>query len=444
MEADVIRENTMILAQDHYYELDSYKTQLNNNVLVVGTSGAGKTRSIVSPNILQAAGSYLIVDPKGNLYGKYSQYLKARGYKVRKLNFAQPDDPKTCRYNLFQYIRSDQDVLKVAHMLTKSSDVGAWHYAGDPFWDDAGELLLVALIAYLRHSCKREDCTLESVLKLVQMCHINEDDTEKPALDYLFEELGERAPDDFAYRSYQKFRQAAGRTMRSILITVSSKLAVFDTEELRRLFSRDTVDLHGIGMEKTTLFVVVSDTDRSMDPMANVFFSQAIQELCRVADALPGQRLPIDVRFLLDDFATNVRIVDFPRMIASIRSRGISVMLMIQAESQLMQAYGEDGRTIIGNCDTYVYLGGNDVDTARSVAQRANLPLHRILYMPIGTNWIFRRGQEPVSAKNFDLDAFVLEMIARKPKLRQSLRQPQRPRNECAQENIEKMRACGR
>ena len=145
--------------------------------------------------------------------------------------------------------------------------------------------------------------------------------------------------------------------------------------------------------------------------MANLFFTQAINELCRVADEIPGQRLPVDVRFILDDFATNVRIGEFPRMIASIRSRGISTMLIIQAESQLKNAYGEDGRTIIGSCDTYIYLGGNDVETAQNVAQRANLPLSRILYMPVGTNWIFRRGQQPVEARNFDLDTFAKEKL---------------------------------
>lgn len=412
MENRKVRENELILAQNQYYDLDCYKTQLNNNVLVVGSPGSGKTRSIVSPNILQAVGSYIIVDPKGNLYGKYSGYLRAKGYDVQKLNFANPADRETCCYNFFHYIRSDQDVLKIAHMLIKTDDNLAKPYGGDPFWDESSELLLVALIGYLFHHGGRRACTLESILQLLQGFELDENDSsEKGPLDYVFEEIGESKPDDFSYRYYKRFRQAAGRTLKSIVITLSAKLGAFDTKELRHLFAKDSVYITSIGKKKTALFVVVSDTERSMDPMANLFFTQAINELCRVADELPGQRLPVDVRFILDDFATNVRIAEFPRMIASIRSRGISAMLMIQAESQLRNAYGEDGRTIIGSCDTYVYLGGNDVETAQNVAQRANLPLSRILYMPVGTNWIFRRGQLPVESRNFDLDAFAGEKL---------------------------------
>ena len=412
MENKKIKENELILAQNQYYDLNCYKTQLNNNVLVVGSPGSGKTRSIVSPNILQAAGSYIIADPKGNLYGKYADYLRAKGYSVRKLNFADPTDPETCTYNFFHYIQNDQDVLKLAHMLIKTGDSGKMSFTGDPFWDDAGELLLVALISYLFHHIGEQGCTLEAVLWMIQSCELDEYDTSiKNPLDYVFDEIGDKDPNDFAYCSYMRFRQAAGRTLKSILITLSAKLAVFDTEDLRHLFAEDSVDITGVGKRKTALFVVVSDSDRSMDPMANLFFTQAINELCRVADGMPGQRLPVDVRFILDDFATNVRIGEFPRMIASIRSRGISTMLIIQAESQLRNAYGEDWRTIIGSCDTYVYLGGNDVETAQNVAQRANVPTSRILNMPVGRNWIFRRGQQPVEAKNFDLDAFEKESL---------------------------------
>ena len=408
----IINDNELILAENQYYDLNCYKTQLNNNVLVVGSPGSGKTRSIVSPNILQAVGSYIIVDPKGNLYGKYVDYLRGKGYSVQKLNFADPTDPETCSYNFFRYIRNDQDVLKLAHMFIKTGYANTKTYSCDPFWDEAAELLLVSLIDFLFHHRTKQERTLKSVLAMIQACELNENDSGiTNPLDDLFEELGVSDPDDFSYRSYKRFRQAAGRTLKSILITLSSKLAVFDTKELKRLFAKDSVHITDIGKRKTALFVVVSDTDRSMDPMANMFFTQAINELCRIADELPGQRLSIDVRFILDDFATNVRIGEFPRMIASIRSRGISTMLIIQSESQLLNAYGEDGRTIIGSCDTYVYMGGNDVETAQSVAQRANLPLNRILYMPVGTNWIFRRGQPPVEAKNFNLDAFSKEKL---------------------------------
>ena len=165
-----------------------------------------------------------------------------------------------------------------------------------------------------------------------------------------------------------------------------------------------------IGKKKTAIFVIVSDTDRSMDGLANLFFSQAMNELCRAADMTENGRLHIPVRFILDDFATNVRIEDFPRMISSIRSREISVMIMIQALAQLRAAYGEDGTTIVGNCDTMIYLGTNDVETAQNIADRIDKPLHDILYMPVNTNWVFRRGQEPVNSRNIDLEEFAADM----------------------------------
>ena len=404
----LVPDNKMILGENQYFDLDCYKTQMNNNVLVVGASGAGKTRSIVSPNILQATGSYIIVDPKGSLYGQYKRYLRRKGYCVQKLNFTDPRDSETLTYNFFSYIHNDQDILKIAHMMVHANYTGTGTYKLDPFWDDASELLMAAIISFLYHHMPAEHRTLQNMLSMLQMCQIDDDlGAGINALDTVFDSVKDENQEDFSYRSYMRFRQAAGRTLQSILITLSSKLAVFDTEDLRGFFREDTVDIARIGRRKTALFVIVSDTDRAMDTMANLFFTQAINVLCHAADARYDNRLPVDVRFILDDFATNVRISDFPRMISSIRSRGISAMLMLQAESQLEDAYGKDGRTIIGNCDTYVYLGGNDLETAERVARRANVPLKQILSMPVGTNWIFRRGQKPVQGRNFDLDAFA-------------------------------------
>jgi type IV secretion system protein VirD4 len=187
-------------------------------------------------------------------------------------------------------------------------------------------------------------------------------------------------------------------------------LGRFDTPELNEMTATDDLCISSIGKQKTALFVVVSDTDRSLDGLVNVFFTQAMNELCRVADReCEDNCLPVPVRFILDDFATNCKIEEFPRMIASIRSRGISTMLMIQAESQLTESFGGDGKTIIGNCDTYVYLGGNDVDTAKAVAERCDVPVKKVLNMPVQTNWIFRRGQAPINARNFNLDELLKE-----------------------------------
>lgn len=410
-----IPENYMILADGCYYDMNCFRTHLNNNVLVVGTSGSGKTRGIVSPNILQASGSYIIVDPKGNLYRQYGAYLRRCGYQVKKLNFADPGDPESGHYNFFAYMHSEQDAMKIAHILVKATENGVRNI--DPFWDDATELLLMAVITYLKMYGEESLQNISNVLQLIDECKIDEEDAAGVNhLDLLFSEAEEENPDNFASRCYRRFRTAAERTLRSILITLHSKLARYDSSECRSLFDNDTVEVGKIGDRKTALFVVVSDSDRSMDGMVNIFFTQAMNELCLQADHRPDSRLPVDVRFIMDDFATNVCISDFPRMIASIRSRGISVMLIIQAESQLAAAYGQDDRTIIGNCDTYVYLGGNDLPTAENVARRADVLLSEILSMPAGMGWIFRRGMRPVRAKGFELETFQIQKMLNRKK----------------------------
>lgn len=400
-------KNEMIIAEGVSYSLNCYETKLNNNVLVVGTSGAGKTRSIVTPNLLQATGSYIVSDPKGNLYEKYGPYLKNQGYEVKKLDFTDPEN--SAHYNFFKYIRKTQDINKISHMIIYSK--GQDGYKPDPFWDEASELLLQALIAYLYEGFRSSEQNLRSVQKLIDACNIDENDSGSATiLDKLMEAHEKEYEDSYAVSQYKKFRVAAGKTLKSILISLNARIGQFDTPELRELTKYDTIRISGIGMKPTAVFVVVSDTDRSLDGLANLFFTQAMNELCWQADKrCKGNTLPVPVRFILDDFATNCKIAEFPRMIASIRSRGISTMLMIQSEAQLEEGYNKDARTIIGNCDTYVYLGGNDVDTAEAVARRCDVPLKKILNMPVETNWIFRRGQEPVNSKNYNIEHLLKE-----------------------------------
>lgn len=402
-----MKKNSLILAENEAYSLDCYETQLNNNVLVVGTSGAGKTRSIVTPNLLQATGSYIVSDPKGNLYGKYKDYLESKGYVVKKLDFTDPKN--SSHYNFFRYIKSDQDIVKVAHMLTYQN---GGSIGDDPFWDRAAQLLIQAVMAYLWECWTIKEQNLKRILQLIESAQVDGDfEDRKSVLDNVFNEYERRNKDSFAVRCYKRFRVAANRTLRSILITVHSTLSLYDTPEIGELMADDDIDIQSIGKKKTALFVVVSDTDRSLDGLVNVFFTQAMNELCYYADKkCKNNTLPVPVRFILDDFATNCKIDEFPRMIASIRSRGISTMLMIQAESQLTNCYGYDGRTIIGNCDTYMYLGGNDLETAKAVAERCDVPLKKILNMPVGTNWLFRRGQEPKHCRNFNIDNMLLEL----------------------------------
>lgn len=396
-----MEENSMILAEGQYYSLDCRETQLNNNVLVVGASGSGKTRSIVIPNILQAVGSYIIADPKGNLYKQYGDYLKHRGYEVKKLDFTHPK--QSVGYNPLHYIDTEQDVLKVAHMLV--SDNRTDGLMRDPYWENTAEVLVASVIAYLRSERPPAEWTLTNILRMVQALDITEENSDnKTALDLLMDEL---PSDSLPYHLYRSIRMAPGKTLKCITTTVTAKLGCYDFPALQHMMRKDRINLPAVGCQKEALFVVVSDTDRSMDRLANIFFTQAMDVLCNTANRYPEDRLPMDVRFILDDFATNCKIEEFPRMISAIRSRGISAMIMLQAESQLENAYGCDGRTIIANCDTYVYMGGNDVETAVNVARRCNLPLRKILCMPIGTNWIFRRGQEPVHGQNYDCAKYV-------------------------------------
>ncbi len=394
-------QSNMILGKDRVYSLDTYSTKRNNNVMVVGASGAGKTRGIVSPNLMEATGSYIVSDPKGSLYGKYKGYLEERGYVVKKLDFTDPIN--SVHYNFLSYIREPKDIIKAAHMLAYEENT-----TQDPFWDHSAAMLLSSLIAYTIENLNASERNFRSIEKLLQSAkrgaYTSDDDS---LLDRLMDGHASRFPDSWAVRQYKNVAVAPERTFNSILITLTSKIRNFNSQELTEMMSRDDVNIPSIGKKKTALFVVVSDTDRSMDNLANLFFTQAMNELCRYADKeCKDYKLPVPVRFILDDFATNCRIDEFPRMVASIRSRGISAMLMIQAESQLMDSYGQDGRTIIGNCDTYVYMGGTDVETAKAVAERCDVPVKKILNMPVGTNVIFRRGEEPIWGKILDLDDY--------------------------------------
>ena len=408
--------NSLILGQDHYYDMDCYKTKVNNNVLVVGTAGSGKTRSLVTPNILQATGSYIISDPKGQLYRDYAKYLENKGYTIKLLDFVELE--RSTNYNFLHYVETDRDIIKAAHMLNNVVARGT----KDPFWDDASEMLLTALIAYLVKYRPREERTLEKIMVLSRAAEIDEDNSSlKSPLDRLFDEVGERDPKGLAYRQYQKFRIGAGKTLKSVLISMNTRFKCFDFKELNKMMAVDKMDIASIGAQKTAVFVIVSDMERSMDALANLFYSQALEVLCKYADREWGGRLPCDVRFILDDFATNCVIDDFPKKISAFRSRGISTMIMLQAEPQLEACYPREGNVIIGNCDNYIYLGGNDLTTAESIGRRCNVPTYEILNMPVGKCWIIRRGQAPVYADLLDPEPMIKEALAeaKKPKFRE-------------------------
>ncbi len=384
----------VIIAENCSYSLNDVKTRLNNNILVAGGSGTGKTSTIVIPNLLQAVGSYIVSDPKGNLYRKYGSYLRQKGYNVINIDLTAPD--KSAHYNPLKFVKTSQDIMKITNIIVdkKASE----HTSADPFWDAMTTILLSSIIGYMVET-NYTPFNFSGILRLVREGErggSDDDEYKSSRLSRRFKSLSSKTTDSWACGQFENVNAAPNRTYDTIRSTLVAKFSNFDTPELQEMMSHNEFTFRDIGNEKTAVFVTISDTDRSMDALANIFFTQAMQELCRFADEQPDSRLPVPVRFFLDDFATNCKIEEFPRMISTIRSRSISVMLMIQAESQLIQGYGSDSATIIANCDTYVYLGGNDYNTAESIALRCNKPVQQILYMPVGNCWVFRRGSQPV------------------------------------------------
>ena len=323
------------------------------------------------------------------------------------MDFVNPG--RSIHYNPLSYIKNEQDVIKLSYVLGSVTEDGSpKHY--DPFWTQTSRLLFSALIAYVKEALISEEQNLGTVFEMINMInnYTPSMDEKGMELDYLFKKMGESPCQNdmrkFAVSQYRKFRVSAEKTLRSIVISTIAGVAGLDTSQMRELMAYDETDICMIGERKTAFFIVVSDTDRSMDVLANIFFTQALNELCTYADTkCRNNRLPVDVRFIMDDFATNCRVDNFPRMIASFRSRGISTMLMLQAESQLKASYGEDGQTIIGSCDSYVYLGGNDLETARAISEKSDYPIQDVLNMPVGESIILRRGENPTRTKWVEL-----------------------------------------
>ncbi len=361
------------------------------------------------PNLLCCTGSYAISDPKGSLYYKYGDYLRENGYRVQVIDFVKPE--RSVHYNFFHYIHEQRDIVRIAGLLVEASNMGHGNF--DIFWCNCARLLLSTYIAFIMEYMPEEDHNLDVLLWMLENSRLREeDDNYKTIMDEKMEEIEAFDSEAFAVRQYKKVRTASGRTWNSIVITAIANIDMADFDSVKRMMRTDEVEFKRIGQEKTALFVVVSDTDRSLDFLVGILFTQMMQELCLYADTeCQEYRLPVPVRFLLDDFATNCNISDFPKMIASFRSRGISAMLMLQAESQLKHLYGEDGNTILGSCDTYCYMGGNDIPTAQSVAVRVGKMPRTILEMPKGQIWVFRRGKEPHYGPQFDLEPFERECL---------------------------------
>ena len=391
-----------ILADGQIVSNDTWTTGRNNNDLIIGPSGAGKTRGYVLPNILQCSESMIITDTKGVLHGQVGGILARQGYDVRNVNLT---DCLTSPwgYNPLNFIRYDQyrqkyieqDILTIAAALVP---VESEH---DPFWDLAARMVLESIIGYVMDFLPDTEHTLSSAVKLFQTMGTQ-------PFDRLFDELREVAPDSFACQRYQMFRSIsrADKMYASIQGILAEKLSPLTFDGTKALFDNlQKVDFHILGQRKIAVFLTISDTDRSMDRLAALFYTQALHALCDTADRCPDHRLTVPVRLILDDFAANVSIPDFDKITSVIRSREISVSVILQSLSQLEALYGHaKSMTIINNCDNLLYLGGQDVETARYIAVKANKGINTILQMPLDAVWLFVRGTEPQQVSKYRLE----------------------------------------
>ena len=342
------------------------KNARNKNVLVVGSSGSGKTRFWLKPNLLQCHSSYVVTDPKGTIVLECGQAMLKNGYKVKVLNTI--NFKKSMHYNPFSYVHSEKDILKlVTTLMTNTKGEGS---GGDPFWEKSERLLLTALIAYLHYEAPVEEQNFATLLEMLNTMQVLEDDEEyQNPVDLLFEELAKKKPNSFAGRQYKLYKLAAGKTAKSILISCGARLAPFDIQELRDLTMYDELQLDTLGDKKTALFLIMSDTDSTFNFLISMVYTQLFNLLCDKADDVYGGKLPIHVRCLIDECANIGQIPNLEKLVATIRSREISACLVLQARSQLKAIYKDNADTIVGNMDSQIFLGGSEPGTLKDLSE---------------------------------------------------------------------------
>lgn len=360
-------EQNAILTQNIQIGLDGRKHKRNLNILVVGGSGAGKTRYFVKPNIMQCNCSYIIADPKGELLRATGGMLEEQGYEVKVLNLV--DMARSDCYNPLSYVRTDTDALRLVTNLVKNTTPKT---AGntDPFWDKSETALLQAFILYLVHEAPIEEQNFEMVMYMIENAAASENDEEyKSPMDVMFETLEEKDPNHIALKQYRVFKQAAGKTAKSILVSVAVRLASFNLSELASFTQKDEMELHLLGKRKQAIFAVIPDNDSSFNYLVGMLYTQAFQELYYDADHRPGGRLKIPVRVLMDEWANVALPDDFEKILATCRSRDISINIIVQNISQIKAMYKDSWESIIGNCDHFLYLGGNEQSTHKYISE---------------------------------------------------------------------------
>ena len=366
-------ENNVILSQSERITMSSrppvLKYARNKNILVVGGSGSGKTRFVLKPNLLQCCSkkypvSFVITDPKGGIVCESAHALEVNGYEIRIFNTI--NFHKSMHYNPFAYIHDEKDILKLVTTLmanTKGEGNGS-----DPFWEKSEKLLYTALIGYIHYEAPVEEQNFATLLEMLNSMEVREDDdTFKNPVDLLFDELEQKEPDHFAVRQYRKYKLAAGKTAKSILVSCGARLAPFDIKELREITAYDELELDTLGDRKVALFLIMSDTDSTFNFLISMIYTQMFNLLCEKADDVYGGRLPVHVRCLIDEMANIGQIPNLEKLMATIRSREISAVLVLQAKSQLKSIYKDNADTIIGNCDSQIFLGGSEKTTLKDL-----------------------------------------------------------------------------
>ena len=403
-----MEKEKVILGENCCYSVDSKETGLNNNVIVCGGSGSGKTMSISEPRLLETKTSSIIaVVTKRRIVNKYIPLFEERGYEILDLNFVDPDK-STCCYDPLQYVKSYSDITFLAKSIIKANKQKDNSNA-DPYWDEAAISLLSAEIAYIMMT--KENATFVDVLEVNDSLTLDDGSgTIQTSLDDNFDYIAAENPSCFAISCWRTFKQLPVKTAACVFSTLNSTIDTVFSPEIRKMIeSEKKVNFEQMGNKRTILFVTTSAVNSALHSFVNMFYAQAFKQLFEYAENCPDGVLPVPVHVLCDDFAMGGEILNFPEFISIFREKGISVTLLLQSESQLNQMYGTDNSvTIINNCDTYIYLGGMELRTAQNVSVRLNSPLDEVLYMPIGQEILFRRGQRPIITKRYEIQKNTL------------------------------------
>ena len=368
---DPVFENNIPLTQTERLTMNSRPKQpkyaRNKNILVIGGSGSGKTRFFVKPSLMQMHSSYVVTDPKGTVLIECGKLLQRGGYRIKVLNTI--NFKKSMKYNPFAYLRSEKDILKLVNTIIANTK-GDGEKSGEDFWVKAEKLYYTALIGYIWYEAPEDEKNFTTLLEMINASEAREDDEDfQNPVDLMFERLEEKDPEHFAVKQYRKYKLAAGKTAKSILISCGARLSPFDIKELRELMETDEMELDTIGDRKTALFVIISDTDDTFNFVVSILYTQLFNLLCDKADDEYGGRLPVHVRCLLDEFANIGQIPKFEKLIATIRSREISASIILQSQSQLKAIYKDNADTIVGNCDTTLFLGGKEKTTLKEISE---------------------------------------------------------------------------